>query len=246
MGENMKIIAQKNNALTTSEFLENSLKRDFIDAMSLNVTYTQDNKIVVYSAPTTGVAITNTINNATLGQLQGYEVTLLSEILKNLSESSVKKDLYLNLAPYNAGILSDDNIQTVTEKTHDYIMELKEVIDLYKNLKIYIHSINRSLAIMLKQLLPSYKIGFAFTGSDFSFADVDYYVLLASIQNDVIIDSLLKNNKDVIIYVYSDYYLSYLYEHYLGEKSTPYLQETFEKLGFMGNYPEIIYRIFRD
>ena len=116
--------------------------------MSLNVTYTQDNKIVVYSAPTTGVAITNTINNATLGQLQGYEVTLLSEILKNLSESSVKKDLYLNLAPYNAGILSDDNIQTVTEKTHNYIMELKEVIDSYKNLKIYIHSINRSLAIM--------------------------------------------------------------------------------------------------
>lgn len=241
----MKIIAQKNNTLTTSDFLKNSLSKDFVDAMSFNVTYTQDKKVVVYSAPTTGSAITNIINTSTLGQLQGYEIILLEEILQTLSNSPIKKDLYINLTPYNPGILSDENIQEVTDQMNDYIDELQKVIGQYKDLVIHIHSINRSFVTMLKQKLASYPIGFAITGADLTFVDVDYYVLLSSTQNDIIIDTLLKNKKEVILYIYSDYYISYLYEHYLGEKSTPYLQETFEKLGFMGNYPEIIYKVFQ-
>ncbi len=242
----MRIIAQKNNTLTASEFFRKSLEKDFIDAMSLNVTYTKDNKMVVYSAPTTGTAITNTINTSTLGQLQGYEVMLLGEALKMLEDASIKKDVYLNLAPYNPGILSDENIEEVTDQMNAYIDELKRVVEEYPSLTIYVHSVNRSLVTILKQKLAKYKIGFAVTGVDITFIDVDYYVLLATTQNDLIIDTLLKSNKEVIIYVYSDYYISYLYEHYLGEKSTPYLQEVFQKLSFMGDYPEIIYKVFQN
>ncbi len=241
----MKIIAQKTNNLTTTDFLKNSLEKDYIDAMSLSVTYTKDNKIVVYNAPTSNGAITNTINMSTLGELQGYELVLLETMLKELNNAPKQKAIYINLAPYNPGILSDENIEFVSKKMNEYVDELKRVIELYPKTNVYIHSINRSLVTILKEKLKTHKIGFAVTGADITFVDVDYYVLLATPQNDLIIDTLLKNNKEVIIYVYSDYYVSYLYNHYLGEKSTPYLQETFEKLGFMGNYPEIIYKVFQ-
>ncbi len=241
----MKIIAQKTNNLTTTDFLKNSLEKDYIDAMSLSVTYTKDNKIVVYNSPTSNGAITNTINMSTLGELQGYELVLLETMLKELNNAPKQKAIYINLAPYNPGILSDENIEFVSKKMNEYVDELKRVIELYPKTNVYIHSINRSLVTILKEKLKTHKIGFAVTGADITFVDVDYYVLLATPQNDLIIDTLLKNNKEVIIYVYSDYYVSYLYNHYLGEKSTPYLQETFEKLGFMGNYPEIIYKVFQ-
>ena len=236
----MRIIAQKTNSLTTSDFLKNSLGKDFIDAMSVSVTYTKDNKIVVYNAPTSDGAITNTINISTLGELQGYEIVLLEVMLKELNTSSKQKALYINLAPYNPGVLSDENIEYVSKRMNEYVSELKRVIQLYPKVTVHIHSINRNLISILKEKMPTNRIGFAVTGADITFVDVDYYVLLATVQNDLIIDTLLKNKKEVIIYVYSDYYISYLYDHYLGEKSTPYLQETFEKLGFMGNYGSII------
>lgn len=242
----MKIIAQKTNNLTTSDFLKNSIEKSYIDAMSISVTYTKDNKIVVYNAPTADSAITNTINTSTLGQLQGYEIILLEDILKELNTSTKQKALYINLAPYNPGILSDENIEFVTTRMNEYVEELKRTIEKYPKITIHIHSINRSLIAILKEKLPKHRIGFAVTGADITFVDVDYYVFLATTQNDLIIDTLLKNNKEVIIYVYSDYFISYLYEHYLGEKSTPYLQETLKKLGLMGNYPDIIYKVFKE
>jgi len=241
----MQIIAQKNNTLTTEEFVKNSLSKDFIDSMSINVTYTRDDKIVVYSAPAPGSAITNTINSSTLGQLQGYEVILLTDMLELLKNNSLRKPLYINLAPYNSGILSDDNIQEVTTQMNRYVERLQKILDAYPELELYVHSINRSLVSLLKEKLVGHRIGFAVTGADINFIDVDYYLLLATTQNDLIIDTLLKSKKEVIVYIYSDYYLSYLYEYYLGEKSTPYLQQTFEKLSFMGNYPEIMYKVFQ-
>lgn len=241
----MRIIAQKNNTLATEEFIKNSLEKDFIDSMSINVTYTKDQKIVVYSAPAPGSAIANTINATTLGQLQGYEVILLNDMLSLLREKTIKKPLYINLAPYNSGILSDDNIEEITKQMNHYVDELKRILDSYSELDIYVHSINRSLVTMLKQKLANNRIGFAVTGADINFIDVDYYLLLTTAQNDLIIDTLLKSKKEVIVYIYSDYFLSYLYEHYLGEKSTPYLQQAFESLSFMGNYPDIIYKVFQ-
>lgn len=240
----MRIIAQKSDTLNTYDFFYNGLTKDYIDALGFNVTYTKDNKIVVFNNSAIGIAITNTINNSTLEELQGYEIVLLDEVLKNLNQNPIKKDLYINLAPSNPGLLTEDNIQQVTKSMNDYIDELKKVISPYTSLTINLHSISRNLITILKQKITTSKIGFAVTGEDATFIDVDYYVLISNTQNDAIIDTLLKNNKEVIIYVSSDYYMSYLYEHYLGEKSTPYLQQTFEKLALLTNYPEIIYRIF--
>lgn len=244
MGENMKIIAQKNNNLNTSDFLSNSLSKDYIDGMSFNVTYTKDNKIIVFNTDSAKVAVTNTINNSTLEQLQEYEIILLDDLLKSLSKKTIKKDIYINLSPTNQGILSDENISEIAKKTNDYIDALKTVIDSYRNLNIKLHSVNRGLITNVKKKIPGFEVGFIFTGEDLNYIDVDYYVLISSTQNDAIIDILLKKQKKVILYISSDYYLSYFYEHYLGEKSTPYLQKVFAQLGILTNYPEVIYKVF--
>lgn len=240
----MRIIAQKNNNLNTQDFFYNALTKDYIDGINLSITYTKDNKIIVFNSPSAGAAITNTINTSTFSELQEYEIILLDEVLKNLNVNPIKKDLYINLTPSNPIILNDSNIQEVTKQMNNYVEEVEKIINQYKNLTINLHSNSRNLVTILKQRITNYNIGFAITGNDFNFIDVDYYILVSNTQNDAIIDTLLNQNKKVIIYVYSDYYISYLYEHYLGDKSTPYLQEIFTKLAIMTNYPEIIYKVF--
>ncbi len=240
----MKIIAVKTNTLTTRDFFYNGLSKDYIDALSFNVTYTKDFKIVVFNTNLPGVATINTINMNTYGQLQGYEIVLLEEVLKNLSNTPVKKDLYINLIPSNPGVLSDENIQNVTKSMHSYIEELKRVLSLYPNVVTNIHSTSRNLITILKEEITTSRIGFVLDTGDFNFIDVDYYVLISGAQNDLIIKELFAHHKQVIIYIASDYYISYLYNHYLGEKSTPESQEIFQKLAFMTGYPEIIYKVF--
>lgn len=241
----MKIIAQKSNNQNTTNFIEDSLTQEYIDAMSFNVTYTKDNSIVVFSENSVGIAVTNTINDSTLKELQGYEIILLDKLLKDLSEQPEKKDVYLNLAPTNQGVLSDENIKDIAKISDRYVENVKNIVEKYKNLTIHIHSVSRNLVTKLKEKITNFEIGFAFTGNDLSFIDVDYYVIVSNTRNDNIIDILLKENKKVIIYITSDYYISYLYEHYLGEKSTPYLQQTINKLSIMTNYPAIINKVFK-
>jgi len=240
----MRIIAQKSNTLNTNDFIDNVLNTSYISALSLNITYTKDGKIVVFNSNTLGVAITNTINQSTLEQLQNYEIILLNDVLERLSSKTIKKDVYINLVPSDYGIVSDNNIEFVNQQRRLYVNHLNEIISKYSSLSFHLHSINRNLVSILLQEVKNVKIGFAFTGSDFNFIDVNYYVLISNSQNDTVIDMLLANSKDVIIYIASDYYISYLYEHYLGEKSTPHLQQVFSKLSFMTNYPEITYKLF--
>ncbi len=240
----MRIIAQKSNTLTTRDFFVNGLTKDFIDAMSFNVAYTKDNKIVIFNPDDSGIPITNTINGNNFNELKDYELVLLEDVLSNLNNLPKKKDLYINLSPSNPSVLNETNLQEANARMNDYVNELNRIIEQNQNLTIHVHSISRNLITVLKRQNPNYKIGFAMTGIDFNFIDVDYYVLISNTQDDLVIDTLLDQGKEVILYVYSNYYTAYIYEHYQGEKSTPHLQEVLTKIGIMSNYPEIIHKLF--
>ena len=188
----MNIIAQKSNNLNTSSFIDDSLTKDYIDAMSFNVTYTRDNNIVVFSENSVGIAITNTINDSTLKELQGYEIILLDTLLKDLNGRGMKKDIYLNLAPTNQGALSDENIKNIAKMSDTYVDAVMEIIQKYPGLSIHVHSVSRSLITKLKEKTADLEIGFSFAGNDLNFIDVDYYVLVSNTRNDNIIDILLK------------------------------------------------------
>ncbi len=241
----MKNIAQKSSATNTDDFLYNSYTKDYIDATSFNISYTEDGRLVAFNAASLGEGTINTIETSTLSQLKEYEIIPLDNLLNKISQEKVKKEIYINLYPLKTVILTDENIEEVTKRMNNYVDSLKLVIDKYSNLDIFLHCINRNIVTMLKQKITNHKIGFVIYGDDLNFIDVDYYVILMNAFSDGIIDLLIKRKKEVILYISSDYYINYVYEHYLGEKSTPYLQEIFQSLGIISNYPEIIHKVFK-
>lgn len=240
----MKIIAQQTDAMNSYDFWNNVIDKDHIHAMSLNTAFTKDNQILTYAINVNNDATINTIENSTLNELQNYELELFEDTLKNLSSRNLNKDIYVNIAPFKTGPLTEENIQGITERMNLYIDKIKECIDRYPHLKIHLHSISRVLVTMLQQKIKNHRIGFVIHEQDLNFIDVDYYVMTMNAFNDTIIDLLLKENKEVILYIHSDYYISFAYEHYMGEKSTVHLQETLQKLKILTNYPEIIHKVF--
>lgn len=242
----MRIIAQQTDALNTHDFWDNVASNDFIYGMSLNIAFTQDNQVLTYNMAVGNNASINTIESSNLTQLQNYDLELFEETLKNINQRNIGKDIYINIAPFRTGTLTEENIQNDTERMNLYVDKIKETIDKYPNLKIHLHSINRSIITILKQKIKDHRIGFIISNRDLNFVDVDYYVMTMNAFNDTIIDLLLRENKEVILYINSDYYIAYIYDHYKGEKSTAYIQQVFEQLGIMTNYPEIIYKVFTE
>lgn len=240
----MKIIAQQTDAFNTYVFWNNIIEKDYIYAMSINIALTKDNRVVTYNIYTNIDANINTIENSNLDELDNYELELFEDTLKSLNERNLQKDIYVNIAPFRTGALTEENIQATTERMNLYINKIKEIIDRYPNLTVHLHSINRSLVTILKEKIRNHRIGFVITNRDLNFIDVDYYVMTMNAFDDTIIDLLLSENKEVILYVHSDYYISFIYDHYIGPNSTPHLKQVFEQLGLLTNYPEIINKVF--
>lgn len=240
----MRIIAQQTNALNTYDFWNNVTNKDYIDAMAINIALTKDDRVITYNISTNIDANINTIENSNLIELENYELQLFEDTLKSLNKRNLRKDIYVNIAPFRTGELSEENIQAISRRINLYIDKIKESIDKYPNLKIHLHTINRSIATVLKNKIKDHRIGFVITNRDLNFIDVNYYVMTMNAFNDTIIDILLKENKEVILYIHSDYYTSFIYDHYMSEKSTPHLQQVFTKLALITNYPEIINKVF--
>lgn len=240
----MKIIAQQTDSLNTYEFWDNVINKDYIYGMSINIALTQDNQILTYTVNGNNNATTNTIENSTLDKLNNYEIQLFDDALKNLSQRNMKKNIYVNIAPFKIGTLTEENIKEVTARMNLYVDMIKEIIDKYPDLNISLHCINRSILTILKQKIKDHKLGLVVYNTDLNFIDVDYYVITMNAFDDAIIDLLLREKKEIILYINSDYYIAYVYDHYIGEKSTPHLQQTFNKLKIMNNYPEIINKVF--
>ncbi len=240
----MRIIAQQTDALNTYDFWNNVIEKDYIDSMALNIALTKDDRVVTYNIYTSIDANINTIENSNLKELNNYEVELFENTLKNLNERNLQKDIYVNIAPFRTGQLTDENIQDISRRINLYVNKIKEAIDKYPNLSIHLHTINQSIATVLKDKIKDHRIGFVITNRDLNFIDVNYYIMTMPSFNDTIIDILLKENKEVILYVNSDYYISFLYNHYVGEKSTPHSQNVLTRLGILTNYPEVINRVF--
>lgn len=241
----MRIIAEQTDALNTYDFWNNVIEKDYIDAMALNIALTKDDKVVTYNINTNIDANVNTIETSNLNELGNYELELFEDTLKNLNERNMKKDIYVNIAPFRTGQLTEENIQQTSIRINLYIEKIIESINKYPNLNIHLHTINRSIITVLKNKIKDRKIGFIITNRDLNFIDVDYYVMTMVAFNDTIIDLLLKEKKEVIIYVRSDYYISFLYDHYIGEKSTTHSQLVLKELGILTNYPEVINKVLR-
>ena len=144
-GDNMKIIAQQNNSSNAHNFWLNVTQKDYIFGMSLNIALTKDNQVITYSFNDNNSAIINTIESSTLNQLNNYKIELFENTLKKLNQMNMRKDIYVNIAPFRVGILTDENILATTERINLYIDKIIETVNRYPNLTIHLHSINRNI-----------------------------------------------------------------------------------------------------
>lgn len=241
----MKIIAQKSNAMNSEEFFRNALTTNYIEGINLNIALTKDNQIVVFNTTSVSDAIVNTIDNSTLSELNNYDIITLEDTLNKLNQENITKDIYINVIPFKTGILTDENIQQTVIKMNLYIDNLKTIIDKFTRLTIHVHSINRNLVSMLKNKLKNKQIGFVIYVGDLNFIDVNYYVFTMNVYDEAIIDQLLKKNKNILIYIHSDYYLSVVYQGFLKEQENKVITKLVDKIGIISNYPEIIYKLFK-
>ena len=174
----MRIIAQKTDILNNEEFIKNATTKDYIYGITINVALTKDNKILTYNLPANIEASINTIENSTYDELNNFELDLLENTLNNLNQKNYNKLIYLNVNPFKTGPLTDENIEETTRRMNLYLDKIKKIIDEYPNLKINLHSINRSLVTIMKQKIKNHQIGYIINNNDLNFIDVNYYTVI--------------------------------------------------------------------
>ena len=107
------------------------------------------------------------------------KIIIFNTLLKD-EELSVKTSL--QIANYNS----------------DFISKIEAILEGYPN-KFYILSTNTSVLYFLKIKNLPYKIGTLVSSKDLGFVDVDFYVFNESFAELGFIESLLKENKDVML-----------------------------------------------
>ena len=111
----MKNIAQKSTSTNMEDFLYSGVTKDYIDGICFNIAFTEDSQLVAFNASSLGEGTINTIETSTLSQLQNYEIILLDDLLKKVQQENFVKDIYFNLYPLKSIVLTDENIEEVSE-----------------------------------------------------------------------------------------------------------------------------------
>lgn len=240
----MKLIAQKNSKYVLLEFFSKIINYDYLDGIALNVVKTQDNVLVVVNLSSTESSYVKTVYSNKFLDLKGFEVVPLNEVIKYLKRINYKKKIFLDIIPYQPIKLTEEQNILLTKEYRDYARNLKEIIGDNPGLDIYIHSISRTLIDFIRREEIKTKFGFAIVGFDLNYIDVDYYVFTVDMLNFPLIKQELDNNKEVMVYVGTDYELSYLYDIFKGDKKTDLTKEIFKSIYIMGDYPEILKETF--
>lgn len=239
----MKLIVQKNVKYTLKEFFSEIINYDYLDGIALNIVKTKDNVLVVINLSSQSSTFVKTISSNEVVNLKGFEMIPLLEIMTYLDKIGYKKKVILNIIPYQPIRLTEDENKLLVEEYKQYAKNLKEMTE-NSNLDIYIHSISRTLVNFLKHENIKAKLGFAFGGFDLNYIDVDYYLFTVDMLNFPLMKQQLDNNKEVIIYIGTEYELSYVYDISRGNKMTKLTDEVFKNTYLMGDYPEILKATF--
>lgn len=240
----MKIVVQKNSKYVLPEFFSKVINYDYVAGIALNVVKTKDNVLVVINLSGQETSYVKTVYANNFVSLKGFEVVPLMEVIKYLKRINYKKKIFLDIIPYQPIKLTEEQNILLKEEYEEYARNLKEIVDSNLGLDIYIHSVSRTLINIIRNENMQAKFGFAIVGFDLNYIDVDYYVFTVEMLNFPLMKQELDNNKEIMIYVGTDYELSYLYDISRGDKKTSLTEEIFKSAYIMGNYPEILKTTF--
>lgn len=239
----MKILAQKNTKYTLPEFFSNVINYDYISGIVLNVVKTSDNVLVVINLSSGEESYVKTVYSNEFLNLKGFEMAPLKEIINYLKRINYKRKVILNIIPYLPIQLTEEQNKLLFLEYQEYARNLKNIIN-NSNLDMYIHSVSRSLIDLIKKENLKSKLGFAIVGFDLNYIDVDYYVFTPEMLNFPLMKQQLDNSKEIMVYIGTDYEISYLYDIFKGNKITDLTKEIAGSIYLIGNYPEVLNKTF--
>lgn len=240
----MKLIIEKNSKYTIPDFFSKIINLDYIDGICLNIVKTSDNVLVSINLSTSNNSFLRTISLNNFVNLKGFEMVPLLEIMNYLKRINYQEKIFLNIIPYQPTKLTEDDSILLVDMYKEYAKLLREIIDISRDLNIYIHSISRTLIDFIRKEDVKTKFGFTISLFDLNYIDVDYYVFLVDMLNFSLIKQEIDMGKEVVIYIGTDYELSYIYDIFKGDKKTNLTEEIFENIYIIGDYPEILKTTF--
>lgn len=242
----MQIIAQKNSKYTIPDFFGSVINFNYLSGIVLNVVKTLDNVLIVVNLSTTEISYLNTVYSNEFLKLKGFEFVKLDEIMKYLKRINYQKKIILNIIPLKPIQLTDKQNLLLIEEYKEYARNLREIVNQVNMENIYVHSISRSLLMIIKKENLNIKLGFAIAGFDLNYIDVDYYVFSVNMLNFPLLKEQVNLNKEIMVYIGNEYELSYLYDIFKGNKKTDLTTYIYEYIYLIGNYPEIVNETFKN
>ena len=237
----MKIIAQKTNYNDIDTFFNQVIKEEYVDGVGLNVLYTNDGNLLIYSPNTSeGVGALNLQKNS-----QDNSVLELEEALTRIQNSNTIKEVMLNLIPVDYSVVDESSLKALVQLYRSYVLEVDKVISKFPSLDIRVYSINRNILTIAKEIIKTRKLGFYLYGGDLNPIDVDFYVFTPFMLDDNIFLEMLGVNKELYIMIMDNAELGLVTRHYASKYATAQSQRVLPYLGFIIAQPNIIERIFR-
>lgn len=242
----LKILANKTNLYNNTEFLQKTAKKiNYLEGVGFNIAITKDNQFVVFSPISNNEATVQTINNKNLKELTHLDLLTLNDILIFYQERKTTNKIFLNLLPSAITITSEESLEALKNNNENYIKYLLKTLEPYKDLNLYLGSINTTLVKLLTEQNIPWKKGIVLFGGNLNYMDVDFYVFGTEILNAEIFSQQLRLNKEVIVYVGDANDLSITYEFFKGETSTALANSIFNDITFLNDYPDLFFKIFQ-
>lgn len=239
---NMKILAHGTNLYNPSDYDNMIQANPNILGLSLDITMTKDNKIVIYSVAPNDALTLEAIQNNTLNQLNNYQLVTLDRVLSHYQNR--QKKIFLHLLPFTVPILQEDTLLYIQRQNVVYIEELRKVVEKYPQMEIYISSLNHALIHRMKQVLSGIKIGVTLEGSNLTYIDVDFYEFPTTMLDYSIMKQQLQLKKGVVILLRDCNDITIIINSFTKYKQLidDYF---FNQLYFNTNYPQILSLVFR-
>lgn len=242
LGDVMKILAHGNNLYNPNEYDKMIQNNPDILGLSLDITMTKDNQIVIYSVVPNDNLTLEAIQSNTLSNLNTYQLVTLDRVLSYYQNGN--KKIFLHLLPFAVPVLQEDTILYIQRKNKIYIEELKKVVWQYPNMNLYISSRNHTLIHSMKQMLSGVKIGVTLEESNLNYIDVDFYEFPTTMLDYSIMREQIHLKKEVVILLRDCSDITMIINSFRQYQSLMN-DAFFQQLYFNTNYPQILSLVFR-
>lgn len=237
----MKILAHGSSLYSPPAYDEMIQSNPNILGLSLDVTMTKDNQIVIYSVSPNDTLTLEAIQSNSLNNLNTYQLVTLDRVLSHYLNRGEK--IFLHLLPFTVPILQEDTLLYIQRQNRTYIEELKKVVDKYQTMDIYVSSRNHSLIQFMKQTIHTIKIGVTLEESNLNYIDVDYYEFPTTMLDYSIMKQQIRLGKEVIILLRDCSDITIIINSFKKYESS-ISDSFFDQLYFNTNYPKVLALVF--